>query len=40
MLPQTPLFPFDNSYARMPEQFFARVAPTPVADPRLIRVNG
>jgi len=40
MLPHTPLFPFDNSYARLPEQFFARVAPTPVADPSLIRVNG
>jgi uncharacterized protein YdiU (UPF0061 family) len=31
--------PFDNSYARLPAQFFARVAPTPVAAPRLIRVN-
>ncbi|MDQ3605640.1 MAG: YdiU family protein [Gemmatimonadota bacterium] len=33
-------FPFDNTYARLPERFFARVAPTPVAAPRLIRVNG
>lgn len=33
-------FPFDNSYARLPERFFARVAPTPVGAPRLIRVNG
>ncbi len=32
-------FPFDNSYARLPERFFARVNPTPVAAPRLIRVN-
>jgi uncharacterized protein YdiU (UPF0061 family) len=32
-------FPFDNSYARLPERFFARVKPTPVAAPRLIRVN-
>ncbi|HEX8363632.1 MAG TPA: YdiU family protein [Longimicrobium sp.] len=31
--------PFDNSYARLPDRFFARVAPTPVAAPRLIRVN-
>ncbi|MDB4983682.1 MAG: hypothetical protein JWM82_4434 [Myxococcales bacterium] len=33
------LFPFDNSYARLPERFFARVAPTPVRAPRLIRGN-
>ncbi|CAN5395975.1 YdiU family protein [soil metagenome] len=33
-------FPFDNTYARLPERFFARVAPTPVAEPRLLRVNG
>jgi serine/tyrosine/threonine adenylyltransferase len=31
--------PFDNTYARLPERFFARVKPTPVAAPRLIRVN-
>jgi uncharacterized protein YdiU (UPF0061 family) len=31
--------PFDNSYARLPDRFFARVAPTPVAAPRLIRLN-
>jgi serine/tyrosine/threonine adenylyltransferase len=31
--------PFDNTYARLPERFFARVAPTPVRGPRLIRVN-
>jgi uncharacterized protein YdiU (UPF0061 family) len=30
---------FDNSYARLPERFFARIHPTPVAAPRLIRVN-
>jgi uncharacterized protein YdiU (UPF0061 family) len=34
----TPL-PFDNSYARLPERFFARVSPTSVAAPRLIRLN-
>lgn len=32
--------PFDNTYARLPERFFARLKPTPVAGPRLIRVNG
>ena len=31
--------PFDNSYARLPEQFFTELDPTPVADPALIRVN-
>lgn len=32
-------FPFDNTYARLPEHFFARVAPTPVAAPLLVKVN-
>jgi len=32
-------FAFDNSYARLPERFYARLPPTPVASPRLIRVN-
>ena len=31
--------PFDNSYARLPDRFFARLPPTPVSAPRLIRVN-
>lgn len=31
--------PFDNTYARLPERFFARVPPTPVRAPRLIRLN-
>ena len=31
--------PFDNSYARLPEVFFARVPPTPVAAPRLLHLN-
>ncbi len=31
--------PFDNSYARLPDGFFARTAPTPVAEPRLIAFN-
>jgi serine/tyrosine/threonine adenylyltransferase len=33
------VFPFDNSYARLPERFFARLRPTPVAAPRLVRLN-
>jgi uncharacterized protein YdiU (UPF0061 family) len=32
-------FPFDNSYAALPERFFAPVTPTPVPAPRLIRIN-
>ena len=32
-------FPFDNSYARLPDRFFARLRPTPVAAPRLVRLN-
>ena len=35
----TLLIPFDNSYARLPERFFARQAATPVAQPGLIKVN-
>jgi uncharacterized protein YdiU (UPF0061 family) len=30
---------FDSAYARLPDRFFARVTPTPVKAPRLIRVN-
>jgi uncharacterized protein YdiU (UPF0061 family) len=30
---------FSNSYARLPERFFARLDPTPVAKPRLIALN-
>src|SRR6516164_6686645 len=32
-------FPFQNSYAALPANFFARVAPTPVASPRLVKLN-
>ncbi|MGY8662170.1 YdiU family protein [Bradyrhizobium sp. UFLA05-109] len=32
-------FPFQNSYSALPDTFFARVAPTPVAAPRLIKLN-
>lgn len=31
--------PFANSYARLPENFYARVAPTPVTTPRLVKLN-
>jgi len=30
---------FDNSYARLPDRFYARVAPTKVSDPRVVRIN-
>ena len=30
---------FDNSYARLPEALFARLPPTPVSAPRLLRLN-
>ena len=33
------LFAFRNSYARLPDRFFERLAPTPVAAPRLIKLN-
>jgi protein adenylyltransferase len=32
-------FPFQNTYAALPASFFARVAPTPVLSPRLIKLN-
>ena len=32
-------FPFQNTYAALPDGFFARVAPTPVTSPRLIKLN-
>ena len=34
-----PRIPFDNSYARLPARFYARVDPTPVAAPKIIKVN-
>jgi serine/tyrosine/threonine adenylyltransferase len=30
---------FDNSYTRLPDRFFVRLRPTPVAAPRLVRLN-
>src|SRR5215207_1532109 len=34
-----PAFGFDNSYARLPERFYAQLDPTPVSAPRLIKIN-
>ena len=39
IIPMTLHFPFENTYARLPDRFYARVAPTPVQAPRLIRLN-
>src|ERR1700676_5542185 len=36
---QTVRLGFDNTYARLPERFYARVNPTPVATPRLVKLN-
>ncbi len=35
----TACFAFDNTYARLPDRFFDRQDPVPVADPSLVRVN-
>ncbi|MGB5704725.1 MAG: hypothetical protein WBM48_18030, partial [Polyangiales bacterium] len=39
MAPAQLSFPFRNSYARLPERFFSRVAPSAVSKPTLIRLN-
>src|SRR5260221_13808548 len=39
LMAMTVHFPFQNTYAALPANFFARVAPTPVAAPRLIKLN-
>ena len=31
--------PFDNTYVHLPERFYARLAPTPVIAPRLVKLN-
>jgi uncharacterized protein YdiU (UPF0061 family) len=31
--------PFDNSYGRLPDRFYARLTPTPVSAPRLVKLN-
>src|SRR5262249_23315970 len=30
---------FDNSYARLPQRFYARLPPTPVRSPRMVKLN-
>jgi uncharacterized protein YdiU (UPF0061 family) len=32
-------FAFDNSYARLPERFYSRVAPTKVRAPKVVKIN-
>jgi uncharacterized protein YdiU (UPF0061 family) len=32
-------FNFENTYARLPDRFYARLDPTPVAAPRLVKLN-
>jgi uncharacterized protein YdiU (UPF0061 family) len=36
---QSVRFGFTNSYSRLPERFYARLNPTPVAAPRLVKLN-
>src|SRR5580698_1362023 len=36
---QTVSFGFDNTYARLPERFYSRLEPTPVAAPSLVKIN-
>ena len=32
-------FDFNNTFVRLPERFFARLDPTPVQSPQLVRLN-
>src|ERR1700690_971718 len=32
-------FGFENTYARLPERFYSRIDPAPVAAPRLVKLN-
>jgi len=36
---QAPRFNFENTYVRLPERFYCRLDPTPVAAPCLVKVN-
>jgi len=36
---QQACFTFDNTFARLPEHFYARLDPSPVAAPRIVKVN-
>ena len=39
-MPANPMsFQFDNSFSRLPDRFYARLAPTPVSDPALVKIN-
>jgi uncharacterized protein YdiU (UPF0061 family) len=33
------MFAFDNTYARLPDRFYARVSPTKVREPRVVKIN-
>jgi len=33
------MLPFDNTYARLPDRFYARVTPTKVREPRMVKLN-
>src|SRR5437868_8562910 len=37
--PAIELLAFDNSFARLPERLYVRIAPTKVRAPRVVRVN-
>src|SRR6266498_2356592 len=37
--PHSVRFGFENTYARLPEHFYARLDPIPVAAPRLVKLN-
>jgi serine/tyrosine/threonine adenylyltransferase len=39
MIAESPIAVFSNTYARLPERFFARLSPTLVAKPHLIKFN-
>ncbi|HEU5048484.1 MAG TPA: YdiU family protein [Rickettsiales bacterium] len=39
MIASSKPFDFDNSYARLPEQFYRKLPPVPVSSPRLIAFN-
>jgi serine/tyrosine/threonine adenylyltransferase len=39
MIAESPIAVFSNTYTRLPERFFARLSPTPVAKPHLIKFN-
>lgn len=38
-MPADQVFNFDNTYAKLPDRFYARLSPTPVKQPELIKLN-